>query len=51
MSEYFPKQKSLRENVKVELDWSHYATKADSKSATGVDTLKFAIKVNLANLN
>ena len=34
MSEYFPKPKSLGENVKVELDLSNYATKADLKNAT-----------------
>ena len=29
MSEYFPKLKSLGANVKVELDFSYYATNAD----------------------
>ena len=29
MSEYFPKPKSFEERVKVELDLSNYATKAD----------------------
>ena len=29
MSEYFPKSKSLGENLKVELYLSNYATKAD----------------------
>ena len=29
MSKYFPKPKSLGANVKVELDLSNYATKAD----------------------
>ena len=38
ISEYFPKPNSLRENVKVELDLSNYATKTDLKNATGVDT-------------
>ena len=37
-------------NVKVELDFSNYATKADLKNATVVDTLKFAEKVDLGNL-
>ena len=50
MSEYFPKPKSLGANVKVELDLSNYATKADLKNATGVDTSKFAKKVDLASL-
>ena len=50
MSECFPKPKSLGERVKVELDLSNYATKSDIKNAAGVDTLKFAKKVDLANL-
>ena len=33
MSEHFPKPKSFRANVKVELDLSDYATKADLKNA------------------
>ena len=44
MSVYFPKPKSLRANVKVELDISNYATKADLKKATGVDTSDLAKK-------
>ena len=35
---------------KVELDLSNYATKADLKSATDADALKFAKKVDLASL-
>ena len=31
MSEYFPEPKYLEERVKVELDLSNYATKADLK--------------------
>ena len=50
MSEYFPKSKSFGANVKVELDSSNYATKADLKNATGVDTSDFAKKTDLANL-
>ena len=50
MSEYFPEPKSLGGRVKVELDLSNYATKADLKSATGVDPSKFAKKVDLASL-
>ena len=38
LSEYFPKPKSLGANVKVELDFFHYATKADLKNAADVDT-------------
>ena len=40
----------LRENMKVELDLSNYATKADLKEATNVDTSDFAKKNDLANL-
>ena len=50
MSEYFPKQNFLGSNVKNELDLSNYATKSDFENATGVDTLSFAKKTNLANI-
>ena len=50
MSEYFPEPKSSGGRVKVELDLSNYATKADLENATGVDTSKSAKKVDLANL-
>ena len=33
MSEYFPEPKSLGAKVKVELDFSKYATKTDLKNA------------------
>ena len=36
--------------MKVELDLSNYATKSDFKNATGIDTSKFAKKVDLARL-
>ena len=48
MSECFPKLNSLGANVKVELDLSNYATKADFKKV--VDTSSFAKKIDLANL-
>ena len=38
MSEYFPEPKSSGGRVKVELNLSNYATKADLKIATGPDT-------------
>ena len=38
MSEYFSEPKSLGRKVKVELDQSNYATKANLKNKTGVDT-------------
>ena len=50
MSEFFPEPNSSGGRVKVELDLSNYATKADLKNSTGVDTSKFAEKVDLANL-
>ena len=40
MSYCFPKPKLLEGNVKVELDFSNYATKADLKNAIAVDTSK-----------
>ena len=46
----FQNQNLLRENVKVELDLSNYAKKADLESATGVDTSSFAKKVDLTSL-
>ena len=42
MNECFPKPKSLGASMKVELDLSNYATKADLKNATGVGTSDFA---------
>ena len=42
MSEYFPEPKSSGGRIKVELDWSNYATKTDLKNATGVDNSSFA---------
>ena len=50
MSEYFSEPTSLGGRVKVELNLSNYATRADLKTATGVDTSKFDKKVDLANL-
>ena len=50
MSEYFRKPKYLGANVKVKLNLSNYATKADLKNAIGVDTSDCAKKTDLANL-
>ena len=50
MSEHFPEPKSLQRRVKVELDLFNYATKADLKTATGVDISKFAKTFDLASL-
>ena len=49
MSQYFPKPSDrFGGNIKVELDLSNYATKADLKGATRVDTSNLASKSNLA---
>ena len=51
MSRYFPKlYKPFGRNIKVKVDLSNYATKADTKNISHVDTLSFALKTNLANL-
>ena len=50
MSEYFPEPKSLGGRMRVELNMCNYAAKADWKNAGGVDTSKFAKKIDLANL-
>ena len=46
MSEYFAKPNSFRGKLKVVLSLSNYATKADLKNATGVDTSNFAKKTD-----
>ena len=49
MSQYFPiPHDRFGGNVKVELDLSNYATKADLKGAAGVDTPNLAVKSDLA---
>ena len=48
--EYFLKPKSLVANVKVELDLSNYATKADLENLTRFDTSEFGNRTDLANL-
>ena len=45
MSEYFPDPKSLGGRVKVELDLSNYATKADLKNAKGAKNKKIEDKI------
>ena len=47
---YYPSYKSSSSNVKVELDLTNYATKADLKNITHVDVSSFASKTNLAAL-
>ena len=50
MSQYFPTPLSHKENIKVEIDLSNYATKKDINDIIHVDTSNFALKTNLANL-
>ena len=49
MSWCFSNPKSLEKKMKVELDLSHYAKRADIRNATGNDTPKFGKKSDLAN--
>ena len=50
MSKYFSESKSLGGRGKFELNLSNYATKPDIKTASGIDTSKFAKKVDLAKI-
>ena len=50
MSEYFLEPKYSGGRVKVKINLPKYATKADLKIVTGVDTSNFAKKVDLASL-
>ena len=50
MSQFFPPYRGSRSNIKVELDLSSHATKADLKTVTHVDVSSFASKTNLASL-
>ena len=48
---YYPEPDSYgRNKIKVELDLYNYATKSNIKNVTGVDTPKFAKKIDLAGL-
>ena len=51
MSEYFPKSyQAFSGDINVKVDLSHHATKVDIKNISHVDTSRFALKTNLANL-
>ena len=51
MSQYFLTPfRSFGGNITVKVDLSNYATKTDLKNVTHVDTSRFALKANLANL-
>ena len=42
--------KHLVGDINVKVDLSNYATKADIKNISHIDTSRFALKTNLANL-
>ena len=51
MSQYFPKPyEPFAGDINVKIDLSNYATKADTKNISRVDTSCFTLKTNLANL-
>ena len=51
MSQYFPKPcEPFSGDINVKVDLSNYATKADIKNISHVDTSSFALKTNLVNL-
>ena len=51
MSQYFPKPyEPFGGDINVKIDLSSYATKADIKNISHVDTSSFALKTNLASL-
>ena len=50
MIQYFLTPLSHKENIKVEIDLSNYATKKDINDITHVDTSNFALKTNLSSL-
>ena len=51
MTHYFPKPyESFSRDINVKVDLSNYATKADIKNITHIDTSSFALKTNLATL-
>ena len=52
MSQYFPKpfNSHFGDSIKVKIDLSNYATEADIKNISHVDTSSFALKTNLSSL-
>ena len=51
MSQYFPKPcEPFGGDISVKVDLSNYATKADIKNISHVDTSSFALKSKLASL-
>ena len=51
MSQYFPKPyEPFGGDINVKVDLSNYATKADIKNISHIDTSSFALKTNLPNV-
>ena len=51
MSQYFPRPyEAFGGDINVKVDLSNYATKADIKNISHVDTSSVALKTNIANL-
>ena len=52
MSQYFPQpfNSYFGDSIKVKIDLSNYATKTDIINISHVDTLRFALKINLSSL-
>ena len=51
MSQYFPKPyEPFSGDINVKVDLSNYATKADIKNISHVDTSSFALKTNFESL-
>ena len=51
MSQYFPTPSSHKENIKVEIDLSNYATKKDINNITHVDTSLSSLKTEVDRLD
>ena len=51
MSQYFPKPyEPFGGDINVKVDLSNYATKADIKNISDIDTSSFTLKASLVNL-
>ena len=51
ISQFFPEPiEAFGENINVKIDLFNYATKADIKNISHVDTSSFVLKSNLASL-
>ena len=51
MSQYFPKPyEPFGGDINIKVDWSNYATKADIKNISHIDSSSFALKSNLTTL-